>query len=144
MAEGFARAYGSDVMEVQSAGMGPASVVSPQTIETMKAKNIDISEAIPKGIDGVDRTGLSLIVNITGSKLPVRTGVPVVDWDVKDPIGKDDKVFHEVGDDLERRVMELIMWLRAELAGDQRAAPRAAAPAPEPRGRFDTRRGRFR
>jgi len=139
MAEGFARTYGSDVMEAVSAGLGPASVVSSMTIETMREKNIDMSDAIPKGVDGVDRTGLSLIVNISGQKLPVK-GVPMVDWDVRDPIGRDEKVFRQVRDEIERRVMELILRLRAEQrepAGPQKSHR-------NPPEKFDTRGRRFR
>jgi len=139
MAEGFARTYGSDVMEAVSAGLGPASVVSSMTIETMREKNIDMSDAIPKGVDGVDRTGLSLIVNISGQKLPVK-GVPMVDWDVRDPIGRDEKVFRQVRDEIERRVMELILRLRAEQrepAGPQKGHR-------NPPEKFDTRGRRFR
>jgi arsenate reductase (thioredoxin) len=128
MAEGFARTYGADVMEALSAGLGPAMSVSPMTVETMKEKNIDMSDAVPKGVDGVDRSGLSLIVNISGQKLPVRS-VPLVDWDVRDPIGRDEKVFREVRDEIERRVMELILRLRAE---------------ENPREKFDTQGRRFR
>jgi len=136
MAEGFARAYGADVMEAQSAGLGPAVEVSPLTIATMNEKNVDMSGAFPKGVDAVDRGGLSLIVNISGQRLPVRD-VPVVDWDVRDPIGRDEKVFRSVRDEIERRVMELILQMRAQLN------PRPAWDAGT-RSRFDSRRGPFR
>ncbi|MGA2186650.1 MAG: arsenate reductase ArsC [Bryobacteraceae bacterium] len=130
MAEGFARTYGADVMDVQSAGLGPAMSVSPTTVATMMEKNIDMSEAVPRGVDAVDRNGLSLIVNISGQKLPVRS-VPLVDWDVRDPIGRDEKVFREVRDEIERRVMELILRLRAE----QREEAKPPADAANPRER---------
>jgi len=136
MAEGFARTYGSDVMEAQSAGLGPAFEVSPLTVAAMKEKNVDMSAAFPKGVDEVDRQGLNLIVNISGQHLPIRE-VPVVEWDVRDPIGRDEKVFREVRDEIERRVMDLILLLRAELS------PRSAG-GPNPRPRFDSRRGPFR
>ena len=139
MAEGFARTYGADVMEAQSAGLGPAMSVSSMTIDTMKEKNIDMSEAVPKGVDGVDRNGISLIVNISGQKLPVR-GVTVLDWDVRDPIGRDEKVFREVRDEIERRVMELILQLRAQ----QREEAGSPAGGANPSQGFDTRRGRSR
>jgi protein-tyrosine-phosphatase len=139
MAEGFARTYGSDVMEAVSAGLGPAMTVSPMTIETMKEKNIDMSGAVPRGVDAVDRNGIGLIVNISGQKLPVK-GVPVMDWDVRDPIGRDQKVFREVRDEIERRVMELILQFRAE----ERKEAEAAADARNPRERFDTHGRRFR
>jgi protein-tyrosine-phosphatase len=126
-------------MDAMSAGLGPAVSVSPMTIDTMKEKNIDMSDAFPKGVDGVDRTGLSLIVNISGQKLPVR-GVSMVDWDVRDPIGRDEKVFRQVRDEIERRVMELILQLRAE----QREPVRPPAGERNPADKFDTRGRRFR
>ena len=136
MAEGFARAYGADVMDAQSAGLGPAVEVSPLTIRTMWEKNVDVSAAFPKGVDAVDRNGLNLIVNISRQRLPVRD-VPVVEWDVRDPIGRDENVYRGVRDEIERRVMELILHMRAQLN-----------PRPDgggaPRSRFDSRRGPFR
>lgn len=42
MAEGFARKYGSDVLEAASAGLSPASIVQPLTRKVMEAKNINI------------------------------------------------------------------------------------------------------
>jgi len=132
MAEGFARTYGSDVMEAVSAGLGPAFEVSPMTVTTMKEKNIDMSAAVPRGVDAVDRAGLSLIVNISGQKLPARD-VPMVEWEVRDPIGRDEKVFREVRDQIEHLVMGLILQLRAQ--------EKAEAKQPE---RFDTHGRLFR
>ena len=48
MAEGFARAYGGDVMEAASAGLSPAVAVPPDTIRAMDEKNIDIRGQFPK------------------------------------------------------------------------------------------------
>ena len=42
MAEGFARAYGSDVMIPASAGFTPASRVAPDTIRAMAEPRISI------------------------------------------------------------------------------------------------------
>jgi protein-tyrosine-phosphatase len=139
MAEGFARTYGADVLEAVSAGLGPAVSVSPMTIETMKEKNIDMSDAVPKGVDEVNRDGVSLLVNISGQKLPVR-GVPLVEWNVRDPIGRDAKVFREVRDEIERRVMELILQMRAEERRESAAAGGTQNPPPG----FDTRGRRSR
>ena len=139
MAEGFARTYGSDVMESQSAGIGPAPSVSPLTVATMKEKNIDMSAAVPKGLDAVDRAGLSVIVNITGRNMPV-PGVTVVDWNVRDPIGQDEKVFREVRDEIERLVMNLILRFRLE----QLEPVESAKPTEDSRSKVDTQRDRFR
>ena len=139
MAEGFARTYGSDVMAAQSAGIGPDSSVSPLTIAAMKEKNIDMSESVPKGLDAVDRAGLNIIVNISGRNMPV-PGVTVVDWNVRDPIGLDEKVFREVRDEIERLVMNLILRFRIE----DRELADSSAPAESSPSKVDTQRGRFR
>src|SRR5271165_2238746 len=49
MAEGFARAYGADVMAVQSAGLSPAVMVSPLTKTVLAERNIHIDDQFPKG-----------------------------------------------------------------------------------------------
>jgi len=41
-------------------------------------------------------------------------GIRVLEWDIRDPIGRDEKVYREVRDEIERRVMELILHLRAD------------------------------
>src|SRR3954464_13235438 len=47
MAEGFARAYGSDVLDIQSAGLSPASIVQPLTAQTMMERNIRLDGQFP-------------------------------------------------------------------------------------------------
>ena len=123
MAEGFARSYGSDVMTVQSAGLSPAMVVAPLTREVMREKNIDLGDAFPKGLDLVIASGADLIVNMSGQKLPSKSTVEIQDWEVRDPIGQDAKIYREVRDEIEQRVMRLILALRARPASPS-AAPR--------------------
>src|SRR6267143_4877245 len=77
MAEGFARAYGSDVIAAQSAGLAPAVSVAPLTRAVMLEKNIDIGDAFPKGLDFAMRQGVDLIVNMSGRKLPPQSAVEV-------------------------------------------------------------------
>jgi len=53
MAEGFAKHYGNDVLEVYSAGTQPASEVNPDVITVMKEAGIDISTQKPKSLDDI-------------------------------------------------------------------------------------------
>src|SRR5438132_13276856 len=85
MAEGFARAYGSDVMEPHSAGLSPAAIVSPLTEKVMLEKNVDVSQHYPKGLEGVPPGPFDLVINIPGQKMPVPQGVTVEEWKVRDP-----------------------------------------------------------
>src|SRR5581483_3865075 len=107
------KAYGSDVIDCCSAGMGPAGGIPELTVQVMQEKNIDVSAAFPKGLDGVDRASIDLIVNLTGNSLPAKMVTPVDNWNVRDPIGESEKVYRQVRDEIERRVMKLIAATRA-------------------------------
>ncbi len=116
MAEGFARAFGSDVMEAQSAGLAPALALAPLTHVVMLEKNIDLGDLYPKEMDrvaGLAEGSVDLIINMSGFELQLRNPVPVEEWDVYDPIGEPEEVFREVRDEIERRVLGLIETLRS-------------------------------
>ena len=112
MAEGFARAYGDDVLIASSAGLSPASIVAPDTIRVMAEKNIDIRRQFPKGLIEFRSHQYDLIVNISGFHLPRGITTPVRDWDVDDPIGEDWNTYCRVRDEIERLVMNFILELR--------------------------------
>ena len=112
MAEGFARRYGSDVMEPASAGLYPAAIIQPLTFTVMEEKNIKLEGQYPKGLDAVDVLSFNLIVNMSGRKLPGKTSMEVMDWKVQDPIGQPESVYVAVRDELEMLVMRLILELR--------------------------------
>jgi len=113
MAAGFARTYGSDVLVVQSAGLAPAMTVSSLTHQVMLEKNIDIGDEFPKSLDIASLPDTDLIVNISGHPLPVKTETLVESWAVRDPIGESEEVYREVRDQIEQRVMRLILKVRA-------------------------------
>ena len=114
MAEGFAAHYGSDVLLPESAGLVPAGVVVDETVRSMAEKNIDISSQYSKPLRPDQTAGLDLIVNMSGFSVPPGIFVPVVDWEVPDPIGRSDQVYARVRDQIETLVMNLISELRKE------------------------------
>src|SRR5579875_1829926 len=118
MAEGFGRRYGSDVMEVASAGFAPAAIVQPLTKKVMEAKNINIDEQFPKSLDAVDVPSFDLVVNMSGTKLPARMPIEVRDWKIEDPISRPEDVYIKVRDEIENQVMRLILELRREAKKD--------------------------
>ncbi len=122
MAEGFARRYGSDVLEPFSAGFSPASIVQPLTKKVMEAKNIKIDHQHPKSLDAVDVSSFDLIVNMSGTKLPSRLPIEVRDWKVEDPIGKPEETYATVRDQIEMSVMRLILELRKEARNGENSA----------------------
>lgn len=128
MAEGFARKYGTDVLQPASAGLGPANIVQPLTKKVMEAKNINIDDQYPKGLDSVPVRTFDLIVNMSGGNLPMRVPAEVREWIVEDPIGQPEEVYVAVREQIEMLVMLLILELRREAAkqegGDSAAAPK--------------------
>jgi protein-tyrosine-phosphatase len=112
MAEGFARRYGSDVLQAASAGLYPAPIIQLFTKKVMEGKNIKLEGQYPKGLDEVDVSGFDLVVNMSGTKLPAKPPLEVREWTVLDPVGQSEEVYIAVRDQLEMAVMRLILELR--------------------------------
>jgi arsenate reductase len=127
MAEGFARRYGGDVMEVQSAGLAPASIVQPLTRKVMADKNISLDGQFPKDLSAVNVHDCDLVVNMSGTKLSTKD-LLVRDWPVDDPIGCPEEVYVRVRDEIEMGVMQLILELRRQVR--RHAPPPRRRPAP--------------
>jgi arsenate reductase len=113
MAEGFARAFGGDVMIPASAGLAPASMVAPATIRAMDERNIDLRDHFPKNLRQLGRAEFDLTVNMTGFFLPREFKGRIVDWEVADPVFMDYAEHCAIRDAIEELVMTLILELRA-------------------------------
>ncbi|MGA7241084.1 MAG: hypothetical protein WBY44_35710 [Bryobacteraceae bacterium] len=112
MAEGFARAYGSDVLIAASAGLMPASAVASDTAHAMLEKNITLRDHFPKHIRQLGRARFDLIVNMSGVDLEAVPGESVISWTVTDPIRETYERHCEIRDEIERLVMNLVLDLR--------------------------------
>jgi arsenate reductase (thioredoxin) len=111
MAEAFARAYGTDIMEVQSAGVNPADYIAPLTKQTLGERNLSIDDHFPKGLDLMLHQHFDVVVNMSG--VPVRlSGARVIEWTVPDPIGQTESYYRAVATQIEGLVMRLIIELR--------------------------------
>ena len=123
MAEGFARRYGSDVLEVYSAGTNATGVVSEDAIEIMRELKIDITGVRSKGLDAVPLDQMDIVVSMAPRPARLMVGRDfrgrTVDWKVEDPVGKSLGVF--------RRVRGQIELLVKDLVDDVRREPRSAA-----------------
>jgi arsenate reductase (thioredoxin) len=114
MAEGFARTYGSDVLIAASAGLGPASNVSSDTIAAMAEKDVDVRDHFPKAIRHLGRAEFDLVVNMSGSNVPDVPAARLIEWDVPDPVFLSYEEHCAVRDQIEALVIRLILDLRAE------------------------------
>jgi arsenate reductase len=122
MAEGLARAIGSDVVEAFSAGENHTGLVGEDAIVVMQEKGIDISMQISKGLKDVKIEEMDVVVamgNRSAAKIcPANFTGEKLDWKVKDPVG--DTIFsvRAVRDDLEVKVTDLIkrLWKGEKLS----------------------------
>jgi arsenate reductase len=114
MAEGFARAYGEDVLVAASAGLTPAIRVADDTMRAMLEKGIDLRDHFPKSIRHLGRAQFDVVINMSGFDLPDSVGASIRSWDIPDPVYLKFAEHCEVRDAIERLVMTLILELRRE------------------------------
>ncbi len=120
MAEGFARYYGGDRLEVYSAGIFPAGV-NPKAVAVMKEAGIDISGQTSKAIDKEILAQADFIITLCGD---ARESCPVVPgkvqkrhWLLEDPAraeGTDAEImekFRAVRDQISKFVQDIIVEL---------------------------------
>jgi arsenate reductase (thioredoxin) len=115
MAEAFARAYGADVLDVQSAGLSPAPLIPPLTRKVLADRNVSMGDHFPKGLETV-RGRVDVLVNMSGLPLAVEAS-RVLNWPVQDPIGQTEMTYRNVAAQIEDLVMRLILELRASNSG---------------------------
>ena len=118
MAEGFAREYGGEVLEVFSAGLHPTGVVSEDAIVAMEAKGIDIKQQSSKGLGDVPLDDMDYVVSLLGrpasSFCPQSFAGVTIDWDIDDPIGQSYSYFLATRDDIEHRIKKLVEQIRCD------------------------------
>ncbi len=120
MAEGFARYYGGDLLEVDSAGLRPKGI-HPHTLWAMNEAGVDISSQSSDPLDSKDLADYDLVVTLCGSardNCPLMpAGVATEHWDLPDPAAARGKpleiqgVFRVVRYQVERRVKDLLARL---------------------------------
>jgi arsenate reductase len=112
MAEAFARAYGSDILSAQSAGLAPAAGLPPLTRQVLTEKNISAVGQFPKALQHFAGERFEVVVNLSGEHLPALTAARLIEWPVRDPIGESEAIYRAVAAQIEGLVMRLILELR--------------------------------
>jgi len=121
MAEGLARAYHGDVLDVVSAGSHPAGWVHPLAIRALGELGIDISGATSKSAEPFLNEPFDVVVTVcdlAAQDCPNWPGAKRVEhWPIKDPSwGIDDPKtrmdrFIATRDELARRIEDLVRTL---------------------------------
>jgi protein-tyrosine-phosphatase len=112
MAEVMARKYGSDELEVSSAGFSPQPSNHPFTRSVLKEKNLDLGDHIARNYRDIDLNRYDLIVNMSGVPLPKSVTVPVEEWNVEDPYTGTEDDFRTAREKIEMLVMNLVLRVR--------------------------------
>jgi arsenate reductase len=111
MAETFANAYGSDILEANSAGFMPAKQPSLTARRLMLEKGLDIPESAPRRWHQNDLETSDLIINMCEYGLP-KTSAPVVKTPFPDPVGRAEDERREIRDQIEILVQVLLAQFR--------------------------------
>ena len=114
MAEAFAVKYGSDILEVASAGLTPASTLPDLTKAVMKDKGISLDGHFSKGTEVYQKMHWDVVINMSGRPLGALTGDKMIDWKIEDPMGQRQIVHERVRDEIEDLVMRLILEIRIQ------------------------------
>ena len=112
MAQAFAERHG---LKATSAGTAPSSRLNPMVVDVMKEKGIDLSKNIPKMLTLEMINHVSLVVTMGCSVAEVcpkpvlaQMQKKLIDWNLKDPKGKDMGEVRVTRDEIEKRVIELL------------------------------------
>ena len=103
-------------VRVLSAGTRPAENVNPAVVDVMREVGVDLSTARPQLLTAELARGATALVTMgCGDECPVVPGLPVEDWALPDPKGRDASSVRETRDEIRRRVVSLLErqgWLR--------------------------------
>ena len=121
MAEGLARAFYGDKVDVVSAGSRPAGWVHPLAVQALADIGIDIRDQQSKSADQFVDEPFDVVITVCDSAAqdcPMWPGAKrIVHWSIEDPsYGPDDPAtrygrFLATRDDIARRIEELIPTL---------------------------------
>jgi len=109
IAEGFANEYGKGIAEVFSAGSRPSGIINENAINVMQEVNIDISLNKSKGFNDLPVKKFDYVITLGCKDIcPFIPADKHIEWNIKDPEGKDLKFFREVRDNIEKHVKTLL------------------------------------
>lgn len=98
-----------------SAGTQPGARVHPEVVEVMRKKGVDLEGVAPVRLtDSLAAQANILVTMGCGEACPVVPGIERDDWPLDDPKGQPTERVHQIRDEIELRVRELLTargWL---------------------------------
>jgi arsenate reductase len=111
MAQAFAKKYGADLVEAESAGLAPAEAVAPLTLKVLRDRGVPVEDQFPKHLLEVSGP-FDFVVNISGLTLPGAYARGSREWSVDDPFLEPGSAYIETANRIETLVMALLLELR--------------------------------
>jgi arsenate reductase len=114
MAAAFLAHHAGDRVVVRSAGSAPADDINPAVVEAMAEVGIDLraAGAHPKRLDEAAVEASDVVVTMgCGDACPFYPGTRYEDWVLDDPAGRGVDAVRPIRDEIERRVLTLIVDL---------------------------------
>ncbi|TAK07427.1 MAG: arsenate reductase ArsC [Candidatus Manganitrophaceae bacterium] len=114
MAEAFARIYGKEKADVNSAGSRPSGQIHPKAIEAMWEIGYDLTRHTSKSLKEVPDIEYDAVITMgCGEACPSVRGKRREDWMIPDPKHLSPRPFREIRNSIERRVKDLLKELGA-------------------------------
>jgi len=112
MAEGWAKYFAADLLEVYSAGTEKYPEVKPLAVEVMEDIGIDMSDHFSKLLDAIPSKLDILITMGCGVECPFVPTTFREDWGLDDPSGGTKEDFEVTRDLIKKRVINLIKMVK--------------------------------
>lgn len=115
MAAGLLAYHAAGRVEVRSAGSAPGETVNPSAVAVMAELGIDIGGESPRKLtDEAVREADVVITMGCGDACPIFPGRRYLDWNVSDPAGQPPEAVRPIRDEIDRRVLLLLVELLSE------------------------------
>jgi len=112
MAEGFARFYGKDTIEVWSAGSTPRGAVDPGVVTVMQEEGVELHDQRSKGLAQLPHMTWDIVVSMgCGEQCPAIPSRHRFEWNIPDPKGQPLERYRSVRDMIKDSVKNLLVHL---------------------------------
>ena len=109
MAEAFAKFYGSEDLQVYSAGSKPSGNINPQAIDVMSETGYDLTTHQSKSLSDIPDMEFHVVVTMgCKDECPFIRAKQHIDWNIPDPKGRSIEDVRRIRDLIKDRVQELL------------------------------------
>ena len=122
MAAAYLMHYGGERVVVRSAGSAPVADVNPAVVEAMAEVGIDLlaNGARPKKLEDAAVQASDVVITMgCGDACTIYPGKRYEDWKLDDPAGQGVEAVRPIRDEIDRRVLALMVSLGIDITAEQ-------------------------